>query len=208
MGLDINPTFTEGAFTGVSKIGLRVTLGTGKLTVTEPLPGQIAFHNSNAPTIQNCFFRSSGTDVIINSPSVSGNILFQAGTSTNSGKWYANGNLIVGSTAADAGYKLDVKGSGYFLSKVTYDATNTATGTTGNQTINKPSGTVNIASGGSTITVTNSLCTTSSIVTAVVRTNDANNVGIKSVVPSNGSFIITLTGAVAAEVSVGFIVYN
>lgn len=91
--------------------------------------------------------------------------------------------------------------------KVTLDATNTAGWTTGNQTINKPTGTVNIAAAGTTVTVTNSLVTTSSIVFAVLRTNDATAT-IKNVVPWSGSFVINLGAAATAEVSIGFIVYN
>ena len=87
------------------------------------------------------------------------------------------------------------------------DATVTAGGTTGNQTINKPTGTVNIAAAGTTVTVTNALCTTSSIVFAVLRTNDATAT-IKNVVPAAGSFVINLTAAATAEVSIGFMIVN
>lgn len=92
-------------------------------------------------------------------------------------------------------------------SKIGFLNTVTAGGTTGNQTINKPSGTVNFATGTSTLTVTNSLCTTSSIVFAVVRTNDAAAI-IKNVVPGSGSFVITLNAATGAETSVGFFIIN
>lgn len=98
-------------------------------------------------------------------------------------------------------------GNQWFAGKTIYDATITAGGTTGNQTIDKPSGTVNIAAAGTTVTVTNSFCTTSSIVTAVVRTNDATAY-IKNVVPGAGSFVINLGAAATAEVSIGFIVNN
>lgn len=106
---------------------------------------------------------------------------------------------------------MQVAGVGRFkissAGKPTYDSTITAGGTTGNQTINKPSGTVNIAAAGTTVTVTNNLVTTSSIVTAVVRTNDTTAY-IKNVVPSAGSFVITLGAAATAETSIGFIVNN
>jgi hypothetical protein len=92
--------------------------------------------------------------------------------------------------------------------KLIFNATNTATGTTGARTINKPSGTANIAAGGTSVTVTNSLVSASSIVYCVIRTNDANATAIKNVVPAAGSFTINLTTAPAAEISVGFIVYN
>lgn len=80
-------------------------------------------------------------------------------------------------------------------------------GTTGNQTIDKASGTVNFAAGASSLTVTNSWVNTSSIVLAVVRTNDATAY-IKNVVCNNGNFVITLGAAATAETSVGFVVFN
>ena len=86
-------------------------------------------------------------------------------------------------------------------------ATNTAAGTTGAQTINRPSGTVNFAAGSSSLVVTNSLCTTASLVFATVRTNDATAV-IKNVVPAAGSFTINLNAAATAETSVGFFIIN
>jgi hypothetical protein len=96
--------------------------------------------------------------------------------------------------------------------KVSKDApaitkTITAAGTTGDRTINTPAGTVNFAAGMSQITVTNSLCTTNSIVIPVVRTADVNAT-IFSCVPSNGSFLITLAAPPDIEVSVGFLVIN
>jgi hypothetical protein len=91
--------------------------------------------------------------------------------------------------------------------KNTYWSTNTATGTTGAQTINRPSGTVNFAAGATSLVVTNSLCTTSSIVLPVVRTNDATAV-VKNIVPGAGSFTINLEAAATAETSVGFFIIN
>lgn len=88
-----------------------------------------------------------------------------------------------------------------------YDSTVTAGGTTGNQTINKPSGTVNFAAAATTLTVTNSLCSTSSLVFVEVRTNDTTAT-IKNVVPGAGSFVITLAAAATAETSVGFFIIN
>jgi hypothetical protein len=91
--------------------------------------------------------------------------------------------------------------------KITYWATNTAAGTTAVQTINRPSGTINIAAGETSKDVNNSLCTTSSIILPVIRTNDATAT-IKNVVPGNGSFTINLTAAATAETSVGFFIIN
>ena len=84
----------------------------------------------------------------------------------------------------------------------------TAAGTTGNQTIDKIAGTVNIAAGAAAVTVTNSTVTTSSIVLAVVRTADATLTFIKSVVPAAGSFVITCNANATAETSIGFFVVN
>lgn len=94
----------------------------------------------------------------------------------------------------------------FAVGKLILNTTITAGGTTGNQTINKPSGTVNIAAAGATVTVTNSFCTANSIVLAVVRTNDAT-ARLTSVVPAAGSFVINIV-ACTAEVSIGFVVIN
>lgn len=83
----------------------------------------------------------------------------------------------------------------------------TTAGTTGNQTINKMTGTVNFAAAATALTVTNSLVTANSLVFCEVRTNDATAI-IKNVVPGSGSFVITLNAAATAETSVGFIVFN
>lgn len=113
------------------------------------------------------------------------------------------GTLLVEDGAATPStiYRIDNDG------KITYRATNTAAGTTGAQTINRPSGTVNFAAGASALVVTNSLCTTSSIVFATVRTNDTT-AQIKNVVPAAGSFTINLSAAATAETSVGFFIIN
>jgi hypothetical protein len=86
-------------------------------------------------------------------------------------------------------------------------ATNTPGGTTGNQTIDKPSGKVNFAAGASSLVVTNSLCTTASIVIVTILTNDTTAV-IKNVVPGAGSFTIRMATNPTAETSVGFLVIN
>ena len=83
----------------------------------------------------------------------------------------------------------------------------TAGGTTGDQTINKPAGTVNIAAGSSSVTVTNSTVAANSIVLAITRTNDAT-CSVKNVVPAAGSFVINMTANCTAETSVGFLVTN
>ena len=113
-------------------------------------------------------------------------------------------NLInVGTGGGSYAFKFKVSNAG----KASFDATNTAGGTTGNQTINKPSGTVNFAASATSLTVTNSLVTTSSIIICTVRTNDTTAY-IKNCVPGSGSFTINLGAAATAETSVGFLVIN
>lgn len=90
---------------------------------------------------------------------------------------------------------------------IPWDKTITAALTTGNQTINKPVGTVNFAAAASTLTVTNSLVDASSIVLAMVRTNDSTMDSVQ-VVSGAGSFVIYANAAATAETSVGFLVLN
>lgn len=78
---------------------------------------------------------------------------------------------------------------------------------TGNQTISKPSGIVNIAAGGKSVTVNNSTVTPDSLIIPVLRTNDAT-AQIRNVVADKGRFTINLTSAATNKVSVGFVVFN
>lgn len=87
------------------------------------------------------------------------------------------------------------------------DQTITSIGTTGNQTINKAAGTVNIAAAATTATVTNSLVTANSLVFIVARTNDTTCT-VKNAVPGSGSFVVNMSAACTAATSVGFIVIN
>jgi hypothetical protein len=142
----------------------------------------------------------------------------------------ANGNFFIGRQSGSASGRLNVVGANSSggtnairvqnslltdlhtiqnNGKVTYLATNTGAGTTGAQTIDKPSGTVNFAAGASALVVTNSLCTANSIIFAEVRTNDATAT-VKNVVPAalGGSFTINLSAAATAETSVGFFIIN
>jgi hypothetical protein len=84
------------------------------------------------------------------------------------------------------------------------DSTITTVGTTGNQTINKPCGRVNIAAGGTSVVVTNNLVTANSIVIALPATNDTT-ARITNVVPAAGSFTIR-TVATTAETAFNFFV--
>lgn len=94
-----------------------------------------------------------------------------------------------------------------YFSKQTFATTNTAGGTTGNQTINKPSFSVNFASETSSLTVTNSFISANSYVLCTVQTNDASAV-LKNAVPSSGSVTIRLRSDATGETRVACLVVN
>jgi lysophospholipase L1-like esterase len=89
----------------------------------------------------------------------------------------------------------------------TIPKTITAGGTTGAQTINKISGSVNFAAGASTLVVTNSSVSTTSLVLVQVYGTDATATSAR-VTLAAGSFTITLNAAATAETKVGFYVTN
>jgi hypothetical protein len=91
--------------------------------------------------------------------------------------------------------------------KLVFDSTMTPSGTTGNQTINKISGSVNFAAGASSLTVTNSRVTANSLIHILARTNDATCY-VKNYVAGAGTFTINLTANCTAETSVHFWVIN
>jgi hypothetical protein len=105
-------------------------------------------------------------------------------------------------TAAADYWALDINNG-----RLKLNATNTAAGTTGNQTIHKISGTVNFAAAATTITVTNNYVKTTSLVFCTLLTNDTTAL-IKNVVPTTGAFTINLNAAATAETSVCFMVIN
>ena len=86
-------------------------------------------------------------------------------------------------------------------------ATITAIGTTGNQTINKPNGTINIASTGTSVVLTNNLITTSSMIFCTIQTNDATAKSVQAV-PGSGTCTIYLNAAATGTVAIAFWVKN
>lgn len=93
------------------------------------------------------------------------------------------------------------------LGEILFPSTVTAAGTTATQTINKPSGRVNVAAAASSVTVNNSLCTTNSLVFVTVATNDGTAT-IKNCVSGTGSFVVTFTAAATAETRLNFFLIN
>lgn len=191
-------------------------------------------HSTGALTLQRDFLIRGSNHAFSGSSTLTNHAVLAAelstgtsanGTITNASNIYVGGVTLTGTKTnsyglnitANAGatnnYAARLAGSAGEIFRVRTDgqiallATNTAPGTTGNQTIDKPSGKVNIAAAGTTITVTNALCTTASIVIATVLTNDTTAL-IKNVVPGAGSFVITMNAAVTAETSIGFLIIN
>ncbi len=85
------------------------------------------------------------------------------------------------------------------------DFTNTAT--VGAVTINKACGKAIIASGASSVTVTNSLVTANSQVLCTIASDDTTAI-LKNAVPGTGSFVVKTTAAVTADCKVSFLVLN
>jgi hypothetical protein len=112
------------------------------------------------------------------------------------------GTGAAGSIAGELRAATVTVGTGLNLPK-----TITAGGTTGAQTINKPSGSVNFAAGATSLVVTNSLCTTSSVILVSMATNDATANGLR-VVAGSGSFTIYMLVAPTAETRVNFLLTN
>jgi hypothetical protein len=83
----------------------------------------------------------------------------------------------------------------------------TISSTTGAQTINKPSGSVIIASAASSLVVTNSLVDANSVILACVASNDATLKSV-SVDAATGSFTIYGNAAATANTRVNFMVSN
>jgi hypothetical protein len=195
---DVVANTADGEFMSLRSAGDRFTVACGKFGNGVQRPMLFSSGFTDGTTNANQLWLDIDGDVGINTASSSASArLHVRGTGSVAG---SDAFLVQNSTPSTL---FDIENNG----KITYWATNTAAGTTGVQTINRPSGTINIAAGESSKVVNNSLCTTSSIVLPVMRTNDATAL-IDSVVPGSGSFTIYLTAAAAAEISVGFFIIN
>jgi hypothetical protein len=87
------------------------------------------------------------------------------------------------------------------------DSTITPVATTGAQTINKAAGSVNFAATDTSLVVTCDKCSESSIVIAIVATNDTTLKSVQAV-PGTGSFTLFGNAAATAETRVNFWVLN
>ena len=116
--------------------------------------------------------------------------------------------LFVSPSVAGAGTTITNNYAIKSTGKLGFTFTYTAGGTNGNQTINFPTGSLNIAAAGTTVTLTNNLITTNSVVYPVLMTNDTTATSVKSAVVTAGQVVFTLNAACTAAVQIGFIVFN
>jgi hypothetical protein len=104
-------------------------------------------------------------------------------------------------TATTTKFGVDGRGTIYIPNTIT------AAGTTGDRTIDKVAGSVNIAAAGTAVTVTNACVSTNSLIYCTLATVDATAKSAVAVAGS-GSFVITLNAAATAEVRVNWFVIN
>jgi len=130
IGLDINPTFQNSSFTGVTNLGLRVNSGVSSFG------GNVALNNNAlhlGPNLGNTLLRTvnSNNDIQLYNNNSTGNLLLNSvgkitfGQNTTPANWWATffntGNLVIqsGGTHVDAGFKLDVIGNTRVSGKTT-----------------------------------------------------------------------------------------
>ena len=181
---------------GPSQIG-NLTLGTDDSIWSSP--HSLYFYMVDADA---AFSLGPGTNTFAGGPSTSsttGSVIASNGLGVTGAAYFNNG-ISVGGTAA-------VSGAMYANGDFVMTKTITAAGTTGAQTINKNSGTVRFAALATSLVVTNSLCTTSSIITGNLTTNDATAI-LGAIVPGSGSFTIYMKTAPTAETGVCFRLTN
>ena len=226
-----NFTLTAPSSTNVSLLnGTNVFTGTNRFTspVIATNTGSIFAGNNfttlaassaslaiDAPSgqIRATALRSNTLNNYANGVSIIGNpanyVQIYDGAGGNAIRILSSGYVGIGLTAPTE--RLHVVGNALITTNLTANdlslsKTITAPATTGNQTINKAAGRVNIAAAGTTVVVTCSLATANSIIIAVAATDDATAM-VTSVVPAAGSFTIN-TVATTAETAFNFLIVN
>jgi hypothetical protein len=120
VGLDIQPTFTTGSFTGVTNYAARIsgsilnTIGTANLYTSNIIGGNNISLHAALPTSNNAFIRTDGASfTMLNAPGASSVLFFRINNATFGQFFGTTGNFTLqnGGTFTDAGYRLDVSGS-------------------------------------------------------------------------------------------------
>jgi hypothetical protein len=117
----------------------------------------------------------------------------------------ANAPTFTGSLLMSANGANDVGAASTGIKRLYVDYTNTAT--VGNVTINKASGTVNMAALASTMTVTNSLVTAASHVIVTLASDPGAAVAVWTI-GAAGSFTINTRPAIVNQTAIDFLVVN
>ena len=108
VGLDINPTFTNGAFTGVNNFGLRVS------GIIRGLSDVQSWNGNSSLSANNLTFNNLSLTARIVASSNTTNLAFKIGTNDYGQFFATTGNFTLqnGGTFTDNGYRLQVNGSG------------------------------------------------------------------------------------------------
>jgi hypothetical protein len=127
VGLDISPTFTTGAFTGVTRIPLRIVFGSNYFGVSNIIADGITSLHAAAPTTTNYFIRSNNSNIIFNSPATD-DMFFRVANNDRMRLFGTTGNFLIqnGGTFTDAGFRLDVNGTARIQNQLTTTGSITA----------------------------------------------------------------------------------
>ncbi len=209
-GLSIFGTHVEGPGTGTTGIGIQYLGAFGGLIAPSVCAGygigvRIGDGTaSEASAYVLCGgitgFSAGGTgDVVITAGGVRSGLIAQLSRAGGIDPTVVNLRLSVDGEAEPS--RLD----GTFSQFKHFSLDETRTATVGAVTINKASGRINIAAGQTAVMVTNSLVAASSKVFACCSTVDATAY-VKAVVPTAGSFTITLGAAATGQTAIDFLV--
>jgi hypothetical protein len=131
---------------------------------------------------------------------------WSSGTPIANGIDVAFSRLSAGVLGLGTGTAASVAGA-LSLNEIRLSKTITAAGTTGAQTINNSTGSVNFAAAATSLVVTNSLCTVNSVIQVTVATNDTTMRSVIAVAAA-GSFTIFAGVAPTTETRVNFTLTN
>jgi len=116
VGLDLRPTFTNGAFTGVSNFGLRIEQGTQAGNNTS----NIVFKRTDVANSAVIGFQGLGWNIfgIWGEGTITATNAPDIGVFAGTGHTYVKNNLLIGTTT-NAGFKLDVNGTARVSGRIT-----------------------------------------------------------------------------------------